>query len=163
MMLDRSESEAGATNSFVTLALKIIARRDVSARELAKRLAKKGATPDIVQAVVEEMERLGYVNDRELALEHIRRGRDSRLVGRLLLTLELKQKGVAEDLIRDTLENLYPSEYEADVARLFIAKRYPRFDTSGDAKELRRVISALERRGLRGENITYHLLNNFNR
>lgn len=147
----RSESE-GAGDALFASALKILTRRDVSAQELTERLARKGASSDEIQAVVTEMRRRGYINDRELAAEHIRRGRERRLVGRLLLTLELRRKGVVEDYIRDALDDLYLVEAEAEVAQAFIAKHYPRLDQT-NPKELRRVLAALERRGLGGEGI----------
>ncbi|KGP63681.1 recombinase RecX [Legionella norrlandica] len=84
-------------------ALRLLSRRDHSAMELCNKLKQKGFSSKDVQDVLEECQRLGYQNDSRFAESYIR-SRIHQGYGPLKITQELKNKGLAPDLIQSALQ-----------------------------------------------------------
>ncbi len=130
----------------------MLARRALTHRELMDRLVRKGAGGDTAQAVVDELARLGYVNDAEITEDHIRRAREDRLLGRALVKFELAYKrGVDQELIDRAMAEFYPEESEFEVARRFATRKSTHDRDLPEVKRVRRLAGALERRGFPGE------------
>ncbi len=75
------------------VALRILARRDHSARELSGKLERKGIEAGIVHGVIEECRRLGYIDEQRsaaLLAQALRR----RGFGMLRLRRDLRRRGL---------------------------------------------------------------------
>jgi len=88
-------------------ALKLLARRALTTRELVKKLILKGIPFEEAKATAIELERQGYIDERAIIEDFIRRGRETRLVGRFMLRFELQQRGV-RILSKNSLRNCIP-------------------------------------------------------
>ena len=123
-------------------ALRILARRPLSSREVEKRLVSKGETADAARRTVEWLEYMGLINDTEYAamiVSHYRAGGYG--IGRI--KDELYRRGIARDMWDDALS--IPDETGAEDAALkFIEKK---LKGSTDKADLRRAADALVRRG----------------
>lgn len=95
-----SETKATENNGALLEALKILSRRDYFREELRRRLIQKGLPDAAVEAAIQRCEELGYLDDQALAV----RFAESRAIHRgwspLKIQLELKRRGVAENLAR---------------------------------------------------------------
>jgi regulatory protein len=83
-------------------ALVLLARREHSRRELAVKLAKKYAQPDLIEQVLQELEQSGWLSDMRFAAAYIS-ARASRGFGPQCIQQELRVRGVDAELIEQML------------------------------------------------------------
>ena len=125
-------------------ALRLVSGRMYARRELARKLAQKYDGPAVDWAV-EEMERLGYLDDEAFARTRagmlLRKNRS-----RLVILQDLADKGVDRQLAKTVLEELCSEEQEGDAAALdrLLEGQYARRLAAGDTDKVR---AALARRG----------------
>lgn len=125
-------------------AMRFLAHRPRSERELVQKLQTLGFEPAVVQATIERLKNSGYLDDRQFSKLWVENRNEFRPRSRRVLALELRQKGVAEDVIQNTLsEN---PEEEALAYRA--ASRYVRRLEGLEWRMFRNRLSAfLARRG----------------
>lgn len=94
-------------------ALRYLAQREYSRRELAQKLSADRDTrePAELGAVLDQLEQQGYLSDARMA-EQVARTRRSRF-GSQRIVHELKSKGVADGLIHTVLPGLKETELES--------------------------------------------------
>ena len=129
-------------------ALRVLALRDHSEAELRRKLKEKGYDEAGVEGSVARLRELGYLDDarfaRGFAASAIRNGRGYGT----RLKLELARRGVAGEIVRETLEALAEEFGEAEVLAQTIARRYPGFDPAlATDKEKRKAVAYLQRKG----------------
>lgn len=83
-------------------ALRLLARREHSANELAQKLNAKGFNPDEVQEALAACERMGLQSDQRFA-ESYSRSRIRQGYGPLKISQELKSRGLDSSLIHQQL------------------------------------------------------------
>jgi regulatory protein len=141
--LRAADEIARATNA----ALVFLAYRARSEREVRDRLAKKGYAPMAIEAAITRVINWGYLNDANFARFWTENRVQNKPRGRRLLEQELRQKGVAPDVVRDTLDE---AELDDDASALVLAQDRLRRDTGADlepAVRQRRLANFLARRG----------------
>jgi regulatory protein len=128
--------------------LRLLALRDHSEAELRRKLRAKGHQAEGIEAAVLRLKELSYLDDLRFArlfAEGALRG--GRYVGERLHR-ELKNRGVAEDVIRQATEELKSEYGEAETLANLISRRFSGFDPEkAGEKEKRRVVAYLMRRG----------------
>ncbi len=103
-------------------ALRILARRDHTSRELALKLRRKGIGPTAIDAVIERCLELGYLDDArtaEIMAGHL----VSRGYGPLRIRQTLCQKGLNDALVEHALKIHSDIQIQADHARRMLDKR----------------------------------------
>lgn len=94
-------------------ALGIVARKEISRRAIIKKLGESGFSEDACEYAADEMERLGFVNDRRCAemlaedIYHLRH------FGRRRCAYELQGKGIDKELADEVAAELAPEPQEA--------------------------------------------------
>jgi regulatory protein len=128
-------------------ALKLLAGQDLSRRELADRLAKKHKQPAIETALAELIE-LRLLDDRRVALSHIRQRLESGATARVLLEHELSERGIADATAGEVLDEQLDGRDESRDA-LELARERVRTAPARLTPEaiLRRTFAYLARRG----------------
>jgi|SRR3954469_18799139 regulatory protein len=134
-------------------ALAHLGRREHSRLELEKKLAPHVSTPDELSAVLDELERNGWLSSARM-VEHVIHMRKSRF-GSQRIAHELREKGIAENLIATALPNL--QEAEQVTAREVWRKKFGVMP--GNAKEFMRQMRFLRGRGFSSAVITRLLRN----
>lgn len=86
-------------------ALQFIHHRPRSVEETRKRLIEKGFDDDVVEATLEKLMDKNWLNDLEFSRQWIENRNTFRPRSNRLLAYELRTKGVAENHIRQALEN----------------------------------------------------------
>jgi len=124
-------------------AVKLLARREHTRAELARKLAAHG-TPEEIDTVLNELARSGLQSDARFA-ESWLRSQGARL-GAARLRQTLRQKGVAPDLIADHVEDL-PDEF--DRARAVWQKKFSA--APADRSDWARQARFLQARGFSAE------------
>ena len=127
-------------------ALRLLNTRPRSEKELQSRLTAKGFDQACIEHTLSSLKEQGLVGDESFAKEWVENRATFRPRGRRLLAQELRQKGVADETVRETLEELEPEEelaYRAAQAHLshMSVEDWPSFREKMGAYLLRRGFS----------------------
>ena len=122
-------------------ALGILARREYSRPELARKLAQYAENPDEIPELLDDFERRGWLSEGRV-VEQILASRRQRFGVRRIVH-ELREKGVSDAAIAGAQERLKDSELES--AREVWRKKFGVFPT--DAREKARQMRFLQGRG----------------
>ena len=120
-------ADAGALNS----ALRILARRDHTCRELQAKLRRRGFTATAVEHAMARCRQLGYLDDARTAA--ILAGRLSEKgYGPWRIRQTLVQKGLDDDLIENALRHYDDEDSQVRRARQWLEKKRPRLLRQSD-------------------------------
>jgi regulatory protein len=133
-------------------ALKALAGRDLSRKELLELLIQKRFTPALAEAALAELEEVGLVDDHRAAAEHVRRRLDDQPVARPLLEAELLERGIDRGLADAVLHEAFLDRDEESEA-LELAREKVRTSPARLPAEAvrRRAFAYLARRGFSEE------------
>jgi regulatory protein len=95
-------------------ALRLLARREHSRQELARKLALAGFSADEVAPLLDEFEAKNWLSDRRFAESYVADHRAKS--GSVKLAYELRQRGVGDKLIESVLNEHCDSELERALA-----------------------------------------------
>lgn len=132
--------EAAGKMSAKMRAVRIVSATNVSKRDLEERLVRKGEDPKQAREAVEWMEDLHLVNDRNTA-EQVVHSCISKGYGLARAKQALFEKRIPKEYWEDALAD-YPDQWEK--IEQFLRTR---LDADSDAKQIKKAIDALMRRG----------------
>jgi len=137
-----SDSESVARS----VGLRLLTGAPRSRAELAAAMARKEVPVDVADAVLDRFAEVGLIDDAEYARILVRSRHADRGLSRRALGVELRRKGIDDELATAALGTLDVDQEEATARRL--AQRRLA-STSGLAREvrLRRVVAMLGRKG----------------
>jgi regulatory protein len=128
------------------LALRYLGIRPRTAQQVIKYLQEKGFTPELARDVCRRCEQQGYINDeafcRQWVSERLRLKHRSPYV----LRMELKQRGVAGDIVDEAVGSISREE-ELEAARILAAKRLKNVEGTPDQETERKLMAMLMRKG----------------
>jgi regulatory protein len=124
-----------------TRALSLLARREYSRPELARKLAQYAENPDDIPELLDDFERRGWLSERRVVEQVLvaRRGR----FGIHRIVHELREKGVSDAAIAGAQQQLKDGEFEA--AREVWRKKFGEYPI--DARDKARQMRFLQGRG----------------
>nr|WP_245232535.1 regulatory protein RecX [Thiorhodococcus minor] len=131
------------------LALKLLARREHSRLELVRKLRARGYQRGDVDSVLDRLEREGAL-DASRFVEHYAAERAAKGFGPLRLRAELREKGLAEDLIDRQLSDM--QDVWSDALAKAHERRF-RGSVPADRSALAKQARFLEQRGFPTESI----------
>lgn len=134
--------------------LRLLAARPRSAKELQDRLKQARYSPETIENVLKEFDRLGLINDAEFGKMYARSQMITKPMGQFLLRRELKFKGLKEDEIEQAVDVAYSEESEKQIAFDLAARRKKRVENLEEVKAKKRVSDFLQRRGFNWEIIS---------
>ena len=126
-------------------ALKLLARRDYSSAELERRLAPHAADAHELSALLEELQRLGWLSEQRVAEQLARKG--AARFGTRRIMEQLQERGIEGELAGRLKSELLASELQR--AHAVWAKRFGR--VPADLRERGRQARFLEQRGFDAE------------
>ena len=97
-------------------ALRALGRRMHTVYEIRAALSKREFAENVVESVVEELARQGYIDDLNFTQIWVASRSVNQLHGRLRLLKDLRQKGIPDEIIESVLRDSFPDENEAAVA-----------------------------------------------
>ena len=129
-----------------SVGLRLLTGAPRSRADLAAAMARKNVPHDVADAVLDRFAAVGLIDDAEYARMLVRSRRADRGLSRRALGVELRRKGIDDDLAAAALDTLDPDQEES-TARELARRRLTR--TLGLAREvrLRRVVAMLGRKG----------------
>ena len=130
--------------SALQLALTKLSRKAMHSQEVRRVLTQKGFSEEDVEAALQELTRLGVLNDGDYEAQFVKRLERQHKSRRQIL-LKATQLGLPLDAIRAQLGS------EDEVMKALIRKRYPvLMDKNASYQERQQALGALYRRGFYG-------------
>jgi regulatory protein len=125
-------------------ALKVISYRPRSVREVQKKLKENGFDDTVIQSVIGRLGEIGLLEDKAFAQAWIENRTVFRPRSRRLMAMELRQKGVPDEVVQDALADAVDDETLAYQSAVQYARRLKNLEW----QEFRKKLSAfLMRRG----------------
>ncbi len=141
----RKENDASISERMEASALRILAIRSHPRAELHRKLRQRSFPNDRIEALLDRLESMGYLNDAEAARSWVNRRVRTRPMGRRSMAQELKRLGLSDSIIEDTISQAYEGEAELEHARRAAEKK---LKSLGGKDKLRdRLLRFLQGRG----------------
>jgi len=131
-------------------ALRLLGGRAYSRKELLDKLRGRGFKRQAVEETMATLERLGLIDEKAFARRYVEDRMRLRPMGRSLLALELKRRGIAPDLVDEILEDALEGVDLAAVALGLLNRRQARYRRVEREKAFSRMFGFLGRRGFEG-------------
>ena len=129
------------------LAFRLLAARPRSRGEVIRRLRGRHFSQQAIQGAVEALERLGLLDDRAFAREWVERRQATRPMGRQALERELRDRGVAPDVIAEVQDEMLTDRDPEAEALDPLRTRAGKYRGLDREKALGRMYGLLGRRG----------------
>jgi regulatory protein len=143
---DDSDDDAdGSAAAAEAALLRKLRARSLSVQEARTVLGGHGLAREQSDAILDEMSRLGYLDDRALAEQLVHAGQERRGQGRQAIAQTLSKRGVPRDVADAALEELPDDDMER--ALEFARKKASGIGGRDGQAELRRLAGQLARRG----------------
>ena len=123
-----------------------LSERAHSRADLAQALAKKQVPEQAAEAVLEKFEAAGLINDEEFARSWVQGRQRGKGLAPRALALELKRKGVADEIAREVLAELDPED-ERQAAHALVQKKLRSMQGLDQQVQTRRLVGMLARKG----------------
>ena len=101
-------------------AINFLSYRSRSSREIRQNLRKYEVPEPLIEPVIERLEEKNFLNDKEFAQNWGENRNTFRPRGRRALSIELRQKGISDETIQTTLDELVDEEklvYQAGIKK----------------------------------------------
>ena len=130
-------------------ALRFLAKRPRSEKEIIDNLKKKNASDKQITLIITELREYKFLNDEDFAKWWIEQRKILKPMGWRVLELELKQKGIAKEIIEELRFKMQDSrkETELETAMKLAEKRFKRLQGASKDEVYRKIGGFLARRG----------------
>lgn len=139
--------------SVLTKAYRLLSYRSRSEKELHEALKKSGFEEEAVAAALAECKRQRYLDDAGFARAFIQSRIRNRPMGRERLALELKQKGIAAEIIQTVLDEVFTAETVVALADQLAGKQRKKLADLPARKAQQKLADFLRHRGFDWETI----------
>jgi len=127
-------------------AYRLLKIRNRSEQEIRVKLKEKDFPNDIIEETTRYLKTVNLIDDRLFAKGFIR-SRLNKPFGKRRIVLELQQKGVSKDIIKETLLSETENYDEKDTAINLVRKRAVKYHGIEETKKQQRLFAYLIRRG----------------
>lgn len=128
-------------------AMRLLESRMHSTAEIRRKLARKEYGDATLSAVIDDLTRLGYLNDEQFAKSKAASAAERKQHGRRRAKAELMRAGVKSDVADKALDHVYDAADTTAVARELAMKQAPRLKKLDPQVARRRLVGMLQRRG----------------
>ena len=132
-------------------AMQLLQARLHSRAELFKKLMRQEYGEPVVNGVLDDLSRLGYVNDEQFAKNKASSAARHKQHGRPRAMAELLKSGVGDDVARQALDAVYDAADSTATARELVRKKAPALRKLDPVVARRRLVGMLQRRGFEYE------------
>ena len=129
-----------------TIVLTKLTAQARSRQELADALAARDVPAEVAQRVLDRFTDVGLVDDAAFAKAWVESRHASRGLSRRALADELRRKGVDDELVQESLQDV-DDESEYDAARSLVEKKARSTRTPDPRAQWRQLVGLLARRG----------------
>lgn len=123
-----------------------LSERAHSRADLAQALARKHVPEEISEEMLDKFEAAGLINDEEFARSWVQSRSRSKGLARKVLAMELRRKGVDDEITREVLSDLDP-DVERQAAHQLVQKKLRSMGDLDQQVQIRRLVGLLARKG----------------
>ena len=137
------------------IAFTLLARRDYSREELARKLATRRIPREEIEGILQDLQDQELLNDRRYARRWASVWVQGKLWGPLRVKMRLLQKGIPEEIVKETLRNaeeIFPAKER--VRRILAAESKQNEDAPLPLHRKKRLVNLLRQRGYGWEDIS---------
>ena len=128
--------------------LRLLTVRARTRSELAGQLAKRGYAGDVAEVVLSRLADVGLIDDEDFAEQWVQSRQRNAGKGKRALAVELRTKGVADEVIASALAGIDAGAERVRAEQLVEHKlRREPLNDGDDTKVMRRLVGMLARRG----------------
>lgn len=120
-------------------AYNFLSYRERSSYEIKDKLASKGYRENIIQEVISDLKRLNYINDHRFSRKWIKDRINLKPRGKHLLKKELRKKGIEDQIIDQTLNELVDDKVAVKMANT-LAEKWLKRNSNSDLTKLKRYL-----------------------
>ena len=117
-----------------------------SRQQLADKLAQKNVPEELANRLLDRFEEVGLVDDAAFARDWVLQRSSGKGLARRALALELRRKGIDDELARDALELVEPDD-EQEAARDLVRRKLRSVQGLDVDRATRRLVGMLARKG----------------
>ena len=117
--------------------------------ELKNAMLRKGIAEELAELVLGKFDKAGLIDDAAFAEIWVRSRHTYNGLGRRALAMELRRKGVADELVTEAVAAV-DDEAEQDRARELVRKKLRGMTGVDETAKIRRLVGALARKGYPG-------------
>jgi regulatory protein len=128
-------------------AMRFLEQRLHSRSELYRKLARREWGDDVIEHVLDELTRLGYIDDERFAKTKAQSAAQHKQHGRRRAFIDLIRSGVKGDVADRALREVYNDADTLAIARQLAEKQAPRLRQLDPIVARRRLVGMLQRRG----------------
>ncbi len=129
-----------------TILLNQLTGRARTRSELETKLSSKDVPEDVAARLLDRFEEVGLVDDAAFAREWVEQRQSGRGLARRALAMELRRKGVDDEVAREALDEIDPED-ELEVARALVRAKLRTVRNLDRDKAVRRLVGMLARKG----------------
>ncbi|MFH0992573.1 MAG: RecX family transcriptional regulator [bacterium] len=137
------------------IALNFISYRPRSSREVIHKLLSKGFSSNLAKQIVQKLQMINLIDDREFARMYLRDKMLLRPMGRALVRHRLLEKGVPPNIVERVLREQFSDKDEYDAALALAAKKIKvsgeRFSKLETERRRKKIFDYLMNRGFSSE------------
>lgn len=159
---ERGKAERAASGSVDPVSaareycLNLLAARPMTRAELHKKLIGRGYEPDVAEQVLNRLHEVGLIDDAAVAEIWVRSRHNYQGMARRALSMELRRKGVADEVVAEAVSALDADAEEAR-ARDLVRKRLRGTMPADEVATIRRLVGMLARKGY-SEGLAYRVV-----
>jgi regulatory protein len=124
--------------------------------ELHQKLIKRGHDEEVVEKVLNRLHEVGLIDDAAVAELWVRSRHNYQGMARKALSMELRRKGVADDVVAEAVSAVDLDAEEAR-ARELVRKRLRGTTPTDEVTKIRRLVGMLARKGY-SEGLAYRVV-----
>ncbi|MDA0563965.1 recombination regulator RecX [Streptomonospora sp. S1-112] len=128
------------------ICLRLLTSAPRTRAQLAQALRRRGIDDDVAESVLGRFSEVGIIDDAAFADAWVDSRHAGRGLGRRALAAELRQRGVAEETVREAVDDLTPDQ-EEDTARRLVRRKLAATRDHDPAVRARRTLGMLARKG----------------
>ncbi len=132
---------------FYNKALKFLSYRPRSEKEIRDKLKSKKASDSMIQIILTKLKDQKFVNDEEFTKWWIEQRITFKPRSVRLIKMELKQKGIGQELIDSTFDNLQLTINDLESAKKLIQKRLNKYKNLSREEKFQKVSRFLASKG----------------
>lgn len=120
--------------------------RPRSRAELAAKLARRRVPEEVAERLLDRFEEVGLVDDAAFAREWVTSRQSGRGLASRALTVELRRKGVHDEVVAEAVAEVDPDD-EVEAARRLVRRKLRSLERFDHVTQVRRLTGMLARKG----------------
>jgi regulatory protein len=141
------------TRAAVTAGLLMLGRRELSSRQIADRLRRKGFPHDVIEPALASLRESGALNDARAAAARARHDVTIRRHGRSRVLRQVKALGVSDETAKHAVSAAFSDVSEDQMLATALARKLRGAEPPSDPKAVRRLQGWLLRQGFEPDKV----------